>query len=59
MQDADSRSYRPVGFLDHLPGGELRFAYLRREVERQSFRPLVGLPRVDAPAYSHWLFPSL
>lgn len=57
MQDPDTRSYRPVGFLDDLADGGFRFAYLRREVERAGFRPLIGLPCVDVSVHSPSLFP--
>lgn len=57
VRDAGTRRYRPVGFLAHNRG-EFRFAYLRREVDSSSFRPLPGLSRaVDRPMRATRLFP--
>lgn len=57
VRDAGTRRYRPIGFLTH-DRGEFRFAYLRREVESSSFRPLPGLTRaVNRPMRASRLFP--
>ncbi len=57
VRDPDSHAYRSVGFLRQESGG-YSFAYLRREVERENFRPLPGLSRAAAqPMQSSALFP--
>lgn len=57
VRDPGSHRYRPVGFLRHENGG-YSFAYLRREVERENFRPLPGLSRAATePMHSSTLFP--
>ena len=57
VRDHQTGRYRPVGFLTNDADG-YSFAYLRRERERDDFRPLPGLARaVDSPAHSTALFP--
>lgn len=57
VRDASSGRYRPVGFLTHDRVG-FEFAYLRREVGREDFRPLPGLARARAHSVrSGSLFP--
>lgn len=57
VRDADTRRYRSVGFLSYTHQW-YRFAYLRRELDRDTFRPLPGLARaVEGPVYSKVLFP--
>ena len=56
-RDAETRQYRPVGFLT-MEEGVYEFAYLRSERERAGFRPLPGLARAsDGPLSSTSLFP--
>lgn len=56
-RDAETRQYRPVGFLT-MEGGNYEFAYLRSERQRAGFRPLPGLTRAaDGPVSSASLFP--
>lgn len=53
-----SGQYRPVGMLVQETSGAYRFAYLRREVDRDGFRPLPGLARaVEGSVTSETLFP--
>ena len=57
VQDPETKAYRPVGFLRY-DGDQYTFAYLRREREREGFRPLPGLARAaDGPLRSATLFP--
>ena len=57
VQDLETKAYRPVGFLRY-DGDQYTFAYLRREREREGFRPLPGLARAaDGPLRSATLFP--
>src|SRR5450759_4421224 len=44
VRDPQTRAYRPVGFLSQAED-DYRFSYLRRELERDAFRPLPGLAR--------------
>ena len=57
VRDPGTRQYRSVGFLGH-ENDRFSFAYLRRELARDGFRPLPGLARaVDGPLQSASLFP--
>jgi hypothetical protein len=57
VRDPQTRAYRPVGFLSQVED-DYRFSYLRRELERDAFRPLPGLARaVEGPVSSSKLFP--
>ncbi|GAA1949312.1 hypothetical protein GCM10009798_05660 [Nocardioides panacihumi] len=57
VRDSEARRYRPVGFLTYSGDG-FSFAYLRREIEREGFRPLPGLARAtEGPMHSATLFP--
>lgn len=57
VRDPQSRLYRPVGFLTH-EADEYKFAYLRRELAREGFRPLPGLAGAsDHAMRSTTLFP--
>ena len=56
-RDPETRQYRPVGFLS-ADDGRYAFAYLRRELQREDFRPLPGLGRaVHGGMSSDSLFP--
>lgn len=56
-RDPHTRQYRPVGFLSE-EAGNYTFAYLRREVARDGFRPLPGLVgATNGPMSSDHLFP--
>jgi hypothetical protein len=57
VRDPETRAYRPVGFLSQVED-EYQFSYLRRELERDTFRPLPGLARaVEGTVLSARLFP--
>lgn len=57
VRDHGTRRYRAVGFLRH-EGDLFNFAYLRRELALDDFRPLPGLSRaIDGPLQSDSLFP--
>jgi hypothetical protein len=57
-RDPETRDYRAIGFLTHGDARGYCFTYLRREREREGFRPLPGLTRaVDATFCSSELFP--
>jgi len=57
VRDPHTRAYRAVGFLNQ-DGDRFGFAYLRREVERENFRPLPGLRRAaHGRVWSDTLFP--
>lgn len=51
VRDALTRAYRPVGFLRQL-GNDYQFSYLRREIQREAFRPLPGLAQAANGAVS-------
>lgn len=56
----ENRMYRPVGFLDALPGPHgtsYSFAYLRAAIDAPGFRPLLGFSDVRRRYESLGLFP--
>ena len=57
VRDPQTRAYRPVGFLSQVED-DYQFSYLRRELERDTFRPLPGLARAaEGTVLSSRLFP--